>query len=95
MIESLTISHFEPHVGEVFAVADGNAGMFLTLKTATPLGTSLRDGGAFSLNFVGPAAPLLQQSIYSLRHVTLGTLELFIVPIGKESDGIVYEAIFT
>jgi hypothetical protein len=95
MIETLTLSHFEPHVGEVFALAGSNAEIPLTLKSAKPLGTALRDGGAFALNFAGPAAPLLQQSIYPLRHAALGTLDLFIVPVGKDKDGIIYEAIFT
>lgn len=95
MIETLTISHFEPHIGEVFAVASVNAEISLTLRTAKPLGTALRDGGGFALTFSGPAAPMLRQSIYPLRHATLGTLDLFIVPVGKDKDGIFYEAIFT
>lgn len=95
MIETLTCSHFESHIGDVFTVTVGGSSLSLTLKAAKPLGTALREGGAFALNFAGPAAPLLQQSIYPLRHAALGTLELFVVPIGKDKDGIVYEAIFT
>jgi hypothetical protein len=95
MIETLTCSHFEPHIGDVFTVAAGGSSLSLTLKAAKPLGMALREGGAFALNFSGPAAPLLQQSIYPLRHAAFGTLDLFIVPIGKDKDGIVYEAVFT
>ena len=95
MLETLTRSHFEPHIGDVFTITGSDPSLSLTLKSAKPLGTALREGGAFALNFVGPAAPLLQQSIYPLRHAAFGTLDLFIVPIGKDKDGIVYEAIFT
>ena len=95
MIDTLTCSHFEPHVGDVFSIALNDSSLSMTLKAAKPLGTALREGGAFALSFAGPAAPLLQQSIYPLRHAALGTLDLFIVPVGREKNGIIYEAIFT
>ena len=95
MVDILTIAHFEPHVGEAFFIDGGDIPVPLTLKTVTPLGTALREGGGFALAFDGPAAPLLPQSIYPLRHVALGTLDLFIVPVGKDKNGILYEAIFT
>jgi hypothetical protein len=93
MIESLTRSHFEPHIGDVFTITDSS--LSLTLKAMKPLGGALREGGAFALNFAGPAAPLLPQSIYPLRHAALGAMDLFIVPIGRDKDSIIYEAIFT
>lgn len=95
MIENLTISRFEPHVGEVFAITGNDADISLTLKAAKPLGAALREGGAFALHFLGPSAPLLQQSTYPLRHAALGTLDLFIVPVGRDNSGVLYEAIFT
>lgn len=45
----------------------------------------------FSLMFSGPAAPLLPQGIYCFKHEQLGELPLFMVPVGKRSDGIQYE----
>lgn len=95
MIEALTLSHFEPHVGEAFFIDSADISVPLMLKTAKTLGTALREGGGFTLAFSGPATPMLPQSIYPLRHATLGTLDLFIVPVGKDKDGILYEAIFT
>jgi hypothetical protein len=95
MIESLTLSDFEPHIGDGFSVNAGHSVLSLTLKVAKPLGTALRQGGAFALHFGGPAAPVLPQSIYPFRHAGLGTLDLFIVPIGREKEGVIYEAIFT
>lgn len=95
MIENLTRSHFEPHIGDPFTTAADGTDISLVLKEAKPLGNALREGGAFSLTFAGPAAPLLPQAIYPLRHAALGALEIFIVPVGRDKDGIAYEAVFT
>ena len=48
----------------------------------------------FSLYFVGPGDFYLPQSIYRMEHDALGTLEIFIVPVGKEEAGYRYEAVF-
>ena len=49
----------------------------------------------FSLVFRGPVAPILAQAIHTVGHVELGALEIFLVPIGPDAEGMVYEAIFT
>ena len=59
------------------------------------IGTALRAGGAFSLLFVSAAGPFLPQAIYALAHPVMGTLELFLVPLGPMQGGNGYEAIFT
>jgi hypothetical protein len=70
----------------------------LTLVEVTVLGG---EGGAsarrqpFSLLFRGPRVPLLPQRIYRLEHERMGALDLFIVPLGPDGDGLRYEAIFT
>jgi hypothetical protein len=48
----------------------------------------------FSLFFRGRTAPLLPQATYSLSHPELGELDLFLVPIGADDDGVRYEAAF-
>lgn len=98
MLESLTHESFRPHVGSAFRVeyAPGTSAT-LTLAEVTVLG----GGGAaarrqpFSLLFRGPRAPVLPQRIYRLEHEGMGALELFIVPIGPDAEGLRYEAIFT
>ena len=63
---------------------------------AQPGGTS-PDGTArqqFSLVFTGPPAPTLGQGTRELTHATLGTLALFLVPVGGGRDGLRYEAAF-
>jgi hypothetical protein len=46
---------------------------------------------AFALRFTGPAG--LPQGIYALRHAALGTLELFLAPVGAAGADLRYEAI--
>ena len=49
----------------------------------------------FSLIYRGPLTPILPQQIYPVEHPELGTLELFLVPVGPEGGGMQYEAVFT
>lgn len=84
---------FEPHVGADFRVE--GSGLALRLEAVRRLGAALREGGGFALTFLGPAAPLLQQAIYPLAHESLGTLDIFIVPVARDAEGLRYEAIFT
>jgi hypothetical protein len=48
----------------------------------------------FSLIFLGPLAPVLPQCIYQLNHDSLGSLEIFLVPVGPEGQNMQYEAVF-
>lgn len=95
MIAELTKQHFDSLVGEIFHVERPEGAIGLRLVTAKALGAAMRDGGAFSLDFMGPAAPRLDQATYRMRHEGLGEIDIFIVPVGKGPEGIGYEAIFT
>jgi hypothetical protein len=48
----------------------------------------------FRLAFLGPIEPVLPQRTYRIEHVTLGALDIFLVPIGRDDEGTSYEAIF-
>ncbi len=52
------------------------------------------DARSFSALFLGPADPALPQQTYSVSHAALGTLLLFIVPIGRDAQSIRYEVVF-
>ena len=94
-MDQLTHSSFAPHVGDVFrADIDSADGVELRLVEATAL--PLRGPGRepFSLVFRGPLEVPLPQGIYPLEHETLGRLELFLVPIGPDDEGLRLEAIF-
>ena len=48
----------------------------------------------FSMILCGPSEPLLSQATYPVEHPSLGTIELFLVPIGRDPKNARYEAVF-
>jgi hypothetical protein len=48
----------------------------------------------FSALFRSPLEHFLPQSTYRMEHERLGGVEIFIVPIRKDGEGIYYEAVF-
>ena len=90
----LGLDHFSQRVGQSFAINAAKGAAELTLTAAQELAQSPREGGGFRLEFLGPAAPVLPQAIYSFalgdeRH------DIFIVPLGPGAAGrIAYEAVF-
>jgi hypothetical protein len=96
MSSELTLEAFKPAVGETFTVGnEGDATVELLLVEAEH-----KDAGPhaprppFSLLFHGPADPLLPQGTYRFEHSSLGVMEIFIVPLGHDEHGTVYEAFF-
>ena len=49
----------------------------------------------FTVVFRGPKEPALEQCIYPLENPRLGRTELFLVPIGPDDTGRLYEAVFS
>jgi hypothetical protein len=50
--------------------------------------------GGFTLLFRGPRQPVLPQRIYQVSGDGLGPLALFLVPVGTDAGGCLYEAVF-
>ena len=48
----------------------------------------------FSLFFRGPADICVPQGTYSLEHEKMGALDIFVVPVGRDADGFLYESVF-
>src|SRR5678809_131934 len=48
----------------------------------------------FAIIFQAPSTPALNQGTYSFSHEGMGNFDLFIVPIGYDSNSIRYEAVF-
>jgi hypothetical protein len=95
MITGPVRADFEPQVGEAFRTVHEGVPVTLRLEDVRALGTALRPGGAFSLIFAGPSSPMLPQATYRIENGGLGAVDIFIVPIGRRPDGLIYEAIFT
>lgn len=65
------------------------------LVEARPLPTTQAVHRApFSLLFRNSSAFLFPQQIYQLRHSRLGEVGVFLVPVARERDGFLYQAIF-
>src|SRR4051812_19012189 len=94
-VAALRIEDFTPHLDAAFSMQTAGGAVPLKLAKVDPAGDSGRAGGAFSLVFVTPKGPWLQQAIYPVQHPVLGVMEIFLVPIGTTQDGNGYQAIFT
>jgi hypothetical protein len=93
-LAGLKFDDFSPQLDTVFELRAHGGSIPLRLVKADPAGDSGRPGGAFSLLFVAPAGPFLPQSIYPLAHPAMGTMEVFLVPIGPTQGGNGYHAVF-
>ena len=104
--ERFALSMFSKHVGEYFQIRpESGESITVELIEATGRGSSgggesAPDTGSFSLLFYDPTATdqaYLHQASYAFEHQALGPIEIFVVPIGPDSEGkgMRYEAIFT
>ena len=48
----------------------------------------------FVLMFAVADPTVRGQGNYELAHPTLGPIDIFLVPVGRDGDGILYEAVF-
>ena len=96
MLENLTAADFAPHLGARFRLhADESTTLQVELIEIEEGEPARSDRASFSLVFRGPTEPILPQRIYRFDHDELGTLEIFIVPIGADEAGVRYEVVFT
>lgn len=102
MLERLSSKDFDPYLNQSFAVqVDQSAVLELDLIEITLLGLEPEAGEQterrcpFSLVFRARGETHLPQQIYRLEHDRFGSLEIFLVPIGPDRQGMRYEAVFT
>jgi hypothetical protein len=99
MLQTLTIETFTPHVGGTFRMQVAPAQVLeLELLSVTPITAGQAEAQSrkpFSLLFRGPAHLVAPQQMYPIEHASLGTSELFVVPLGPGQGGILYEIIFS
>jgi hypothetical protein len=94
-LASFTVDTFHGRVGETFSLPADGVDLALVSAEAKPAGPGIREGGAFSLLFHGPAEPMLEQAIRRVKHPELGEFGLFLVPVGRTAGGYEYEAAFS
>jgi hypothetical protein len=96
-LQLLTFETFAPHLNTTFALKLGESSIDLTLTGADKKPVQAFRGmmrEPFALYFRSASQVVLPQRIYPFVHADMGRFELFIVPIAREPEGIVYEAVF-
>jgi hypothetical protein len=96
--DDYALERFLPLVGEIFQIGDGRSSLQATLAEANDLREvqgAGRQSRQFSLVWRAAMEPVLPQMIYTVTHPSLGAMDLFLVPIGPDAQGMRYEAVFT
>ena len=96
-LATLTKDSFDAHRGERFVMrVDEARAIELELLSTESLPTAANaKRGAFLVRFRTTERDHVPQRIYALEHATLGTLELFLVPVGPDAVGMRYDAVFS
>jgi hypothetical protein len=97
-VENLRFEDFSNRVGDVFTPREEPYSIVaLTLDKAElmPVIESVPvTRPSFSLLFLGSGEHILPQRMYRLAHDAMGDITLFLVPVGREGRGILYQALF-
>lgn len=96
-MQLLQFETFAARANEVFSLELGDTNIDMRLVNVARLQPHPYPGrrrDPFSLIFKCGMQTILPQRIYSFKNDALGTLSIFIVPRGRDPDGIVYEAVF-
>ncbi len=101
-LRTASLAGFSGLEGQAFRVLLGPETVLeARLHTATRLGAGdgsrwkeLAKREPFSLMFHFPANSGLPQGSYALEHPDLGRMELFLVPVGIDSQGVRMQAVF-
>ena len=95
-LEELNCDHFTESVGTDFqATIEGQSFGFQLIEaqehSSEMPGSSRKP---FSLLFQAPPGTSFPQGMYELSHETIGTLALFLSPVGQTDQGMQLEAVF-
>jgi hypothetical protein len=95
MLDKLRKEDFEPLVGRNLKVTAGDATTELEVAEARELKSpSPRGTPPFRLILRSREGWRATQGMFRVEHPTLGTLEMFAVPVGPDSLGLCYEILF-
>jgi hypothetical protein len=97
MSELPDLATFSPCVGESFAVEFEGAELprfELTEAAALPVHKGAPRQDPFSLVFRAPGTCDVRQGTYVVQHERIGELPVFLVPIGKDEEGLYFQAVF-
>lgn len=92
----LSIQNFASAANQGFALSLGDSTIALTLVEVKPLPVHPFPGmlrEPFSLLFRSASPVVLPQRIYRLEHAGIGKLDMFLVPLGRDPHGVLYQAV--
>lgn len=96
-MQILTLEHFASRLNETFTVDLGHGKSPFVLLEARPLPAPPVHGlvrAPFSLLFHHASAVLFPQRIYQMDGPGIGDFGIFLVPVARNQDGFVYQAVF-
>lgn len=93
-MQGLGLDEFSGRLNESFEVELEHERVPFVLIEAQPLPSAAATHAPFSLLFRHAATAALPQQIYTMRHAALGQFGLFLVPVTRDKDGVVYQAVF-
>lgn len=89
-----TSEQFDQQKGSTFAVSFGPETIVeMELVEVTQRKRDDRNN-IFSLLFVAPPDTPVSQDLFPVEHPVLGAMEVFLVPVGADDQGINFEAVF-
>lgn len=97
-LRALKRDDFAPHVGTTFRIRMGDEVVDAELiDVIGRRGDTVEEAqrSPFSVVFRVPTEALIEQQTFRIEHQAMGTLELFLVPVGPDKVGMCYEAVFS
>ncbi|HEX7813772.1 DUF6916 family protein [Dyella sp.] len=96
-MQFLQLDHFAGHLNETFYVDIDQVRTPFVLVEARPLQYRPMPGlvrAPFSLLFRNESAILFPQRTYTMNIDGMGEFGIFLVPIARDKDGFIYQAVF-
>jgi len=93
----LGIEDFAQCVNQSFDVSIGDTSVVMSLVSIRNLKANIYPGmfrDPFALTFKSAALVVLPQKIYKMKNASIGEINIFICPVGRDVEGIIYEAIY-
>jgi hypothetical protein len=89
---AVSVQSYKEQVGSSFHIMRGDGLADIVLIEVTD--NSEPSAERFTLLFRGSLDRFFEQNTYELGHDVLGSEPIFIVPVGRQADGFLYQAVF-
>lgn len=93
-LSGLVAADFQACAGDEMALRTADGDVPVVLRKVDVKGPGWDRPEAFSVEFVGPASTPLGQGVYGIVHPKLPEVGILVVPVGRDDEGLQYEAIF-